>query len=117
MPRKKAGETRKNIQEYFDNLKETLLNIPPDNIINYDETGGRIPLYSAGQQTPHPDGARPSSPVIQTPAADPPRSAKRSRSSASAIERADMVDALKRSTDAIISRKPKHECLVCGESI
>ena len=28
-----------------------------------------------------------------------------------------MVDAMKRSTDAIISRKPKHECLVWAESI
>ena len=34
-----------------------------------------------------------------------------------ASERADMVDALKRSTDAIVSRKPKHECLVWAESI
>ena len=75
------------------------------------------PSSSAGQQTPHPGGARPSSPVIQTPAADTPRSAKRSRPNASAIERADMVDALKRSTDAIVSRKPKHECLVWAESI
>ena len=72
---------------------------------------------SSGQQTPHPDGARPSSPVVQTPAADTPRSTKRSRTSASAIERADMVDALKRSTDAIVSHKPKHACLVWAESI
>ena len=35
----------------------------------------------------------------------------------SAIQRADMVDALKRSTGAIVSRKPKHECFVWAESI
>ena len=75
------------------------------------------PSSPADKQTPHPDGARPSSPVVQTPAADTPRAAKKSRPNASASERADMVDALKRSTDAIVSRKPKHECLVWAESI
>lgn len=36
--RSRAAVSRKIVNDYFDNLDKELLNIPPENIINYDET-------------------------------------------------------------------------------
>ena len=36
--RKRAGVSKRTIEAYFGNLRETLENIPPESIINYDET-------------------------------------------------------------------------------
>ncbi|KAK7449346.1 hypothetical protein BaRGS_00040031 [Batillaria attramentaria] len=36
--RKRTGFSRENVKTYFNNLQETLKNVPPENIINYDET-------------------------------------------------------------------------------
>lgn len=35
---KARAESRDTITKYVDNLKETVKNVPPQNILNYDET-------------------------------------------------------------------------------
>lgn len=38
LKRNRAGKTSDEFQEYFDNLKITLTDVSPNNILNYDET-------------------------------------------------------------------------------
>ncbi|ESO90870.1 hypothetical protein LOTGIDRAFT_163755 [Lottia gigantea] len=72
---------------------------------------------SSGRQTPVSGVSRPLSPGGQMHESEIQRGSKKRRPNIPSNERSENMEALKRSTDAIVTRKPKDECMVWAESI
>ena len=77
---------------------------------------------TSDRQTPVNDVPQPTSSGRHTPVSDvsvseSPRCIKKIRHNTKNNERLEIIEALKQSTDAIVNRKPKDECIVSSESI